>query len=92
MKLANFQKNVELYGRKVLGSSAEIKNPIPKRGWSVWIEKGTWYTAKKVNVKKFGEHVYGKNYTGACSCGCYMGDCSSWGPVDPFGACPNNPK
>lgn len=86
-----YNTNAKLYERKVLGSSADIPNPVKKRGWSIWIEHGIWYTARNVSKKKFGIHSY-IGGLGACSCGCYMGDCDSWGPVDPFGACPDNPK
>ena len=81
-----------------LGTSSEIENPKPKAGWSVWIEHGVWFTAKKVNKKRFGPHSYflgllaGKSGLGECSCGCFMADSSSGGDFDPWGACPNNPK
>lgn len=67
--------------------------PKPQRGYAIWIEWGKWYTARKVNPKKFGPHRYDgwDRHTGNCSCGCYMGRHDSSGPVDPFGACPNNP-
>ena len=81
-----------------LGSSSDIKNPKPKVGWSVWIEHGVWFTAKKVNKKRFGPHSYfldflaGKSNLCECSCGCFMADSSSGGDFDPWGACPKNPK
>ena len=76
----------------------EIKDYNEKigKGWSKWIENGIAYKAKTVNPKKFNGHAYdnGGFEQGIrdCSCGCYMGGFSSGGPVDPFGACPNNPK
>ncbi len=79
-----------------LGPSDKIINPKSKRGYSIWIENGVYYTAKTVNKKKFGPHAYdeGGYYLGIhnCPCGCYMGSSSSSGPVDPFGPCPMNPK
>lgn len=68
----------------------------PKRGWAAWIESGTWFTARKVDPKKFGKHAYdnGGYEQGIreCPCGCFMGSYSSSGPVDPWGPCPKNPK
>jgi len=60
-------------------------------GFSYWIEWGRWYKAPTVDSKKFGPHDY-EDGPGSCKCGCHMGDASSSGPVDPFGACPLNPK
>lgn len=79
------------YGKKEIGSSKEYSFPKPKRGYSIWIENGIWYTAPTVNKKKFGPHRYG-NGIGECECGCAMWDSDSYGPVDPFGACPLNPQ
>lgn len=45
--------------------------------------------------KEYGAHNYGPTGMDQCrhGCGCWMGDCSSGGPLglDPFGACPGNP-
>lgn len=75
--------------------SSENPDPKPKRGYSIWIEWGTYYTAKRVSKKKFGGHAYddGGYERGHrdCTCGCCMGSSSSSGPVDPFGPCPDNP-
>ena len=82
-------------GKILIGDSKEFPNPIEKRGWSIWIENGKYYTARTVNKKKFGGHSYdnGGYDRGIrdCICGCYMGNCNSSGPVDPFGSCPSNP-
>lgn len=47
------------------------------------------------NDRAYGEHRYVDGRTSDCafSCGCWMGDSRSGGPVgiDPFGKCPNNP-
>jgi hypothetical protein len=79
-----------------IGSSAVHRNPKPKRGWSLWIEDGVWYTAPKISPRKFGKHAYfiSKIRTGIrkCPCGCFMTRSDSGGPVDPFGACPMNPR
>ena len=61
-----------------------------------WYECGTKH-AKYVDPVHFGPH----RYTSVCydgtsdcfhGCGCWMGPYRSGGPVNPFGACPNNPK
>lgn len=61
-------------------------------GWSRWIENGQWYKAPTVDREHFGSHDYGKGGFGECKCGCHMSGYSSCGPVDPFGACPLNPR
>ncbi len=76
-----------------IGTSAEYPDPKPEPGWSVWIENGVWFTAPTVDPEKFGEHAYWKQaWVGNCKCGCEMHSSSSSGSVDPFGACPENPK
>lgn len=80
-----------------LGTSDKVGNsPKPMRGFAVWIEWGKWYTAPKIDPRKFGGHAYADGGYGRgirdCPCGCVMGSSSSSGPVDPFGACPANPK
>lgn len=79
-----------------IGSSADFPKPKVKRGWSVWIESGTWYTAPTVDRRSFGGHAYdnGGYEEGIrdCSCGCFMLSSASGGPVNPFGPCPKNPK
>lgn len=70
-------------------------NPEKKPGISYWIEWGKWYGATTVDPKKFGGHAYDnggyEHGVRTCLCGCYMGSSSSSGPVNPFGACPENP-
>ncbi len=74
----------------------DCPQPKPKRGYSIWIENGVWYSAPRVSAKKFGSHAYdnGGYEKGIrdCPCGCHMGGYTSGGPVDPFGPCPFNPK
>jgi len=71
-----------------------IVPPKVAKGWSVWVEWGTFYKARTVNKRKFGGHDYdnGGYARGIrdCRCGCHMADASSSGPVDPFGPCPLN--
>ena len=78
-----------------LGDSGTVKFPEPQPGYAVWIENGVWYTAPKIDPARFGGHAYdnGGFEMGIrdCPCGCYMLSASSAGPVDPFGACPENP-
>ena len=72
-----------------------VAKPTVPKGWSTWVEWGTWYKARTVDPKKFYGHRYQGGYEkgiGECICGCYMGDCSSSGEVDPFGACPHRPR
>jgi hypothetical protein len=82
--------------KEALGMSAEIADPRKpqKPGFSTWIENGVWYQAPTVDPAKFGPHDYHKKWPQItmCKCGCRMGSESSSGPVDPFGACPSNPK
>lgn len=86
------EQNQHLFKAKQFLRESSRVTPKPKRGYAIWIEWGKWYTAKKVNPKKFGEHAYAGGYgLGHCDCGCEMGQSSSSGPVDPFGACPLNP-
>lgn len=66
--------------------------PKPEKGFSVWCEDGIWHTAPIVDPDHFGPHRYDITAGGDCSCGCWMALSSSGGPVDPFGACPDNPK
>jgi hypothetical protein len=70
--------------------------PIPESGYSIWIEKGEYFTAPTVDDKKFGSHDYFVDdefiyLYYLCKCGCEMTSFASSGPVDPFGACPSNP-
>jgi len=77
------------YGKTKIGDSATHKNPKPKKGWSVWIEEGVYFTAPTIDPCLFYDHDYaGNEHCGSCRCGCQMGSSSSSGPVDPFGACP----
>jgi hypothetical protein len=71
--------------------------PKAQRGYAVWIESGHWYTAPAFTRKNYYPHDY--NVRGAydkgvrdCRCGCWMLSSSSGGPVDPFGACPEQPR
>jgi hypothetical protein len=90
----------EQSGKKKLADLIDSLRPRVKRGWAVWAESGTWYTAPKVDKRKFGPHAYalpGAYNKGVrdCPCGCFMAGYSSGGPVDPvdpFGPCPKNPK
>lgn len=79
-----------------LGTSHDIAWPTPAPGMSVWIENGEWFTASTVDPKTHGTHAYdeGGYEKGIhdCTCGCYMMSSSSGGPVDPAGACPDNPR
>lgn len=78
-----------------IASSSVIRSLVAGKGHSIWIEDGFWYTAPTVDPTKFGGHAYdnGGYAQGVrdCLCGASMHDSSSSGPVDPFGACPNNP-
>ena len=63
-------------------------------GHDTWHEDGERKHAPRVDPDKFGSHDYGKHDgTEDCrfGCGCWAGPCRSGGPVNPFGACPNNP-
>lgn len=84
------------YGKEVIGDSGKHDpEKEVKPGFAWWIESGVYYQAPKVDPEKFGSHAYdGGGYERGirdCPCGCYMLSCSSGGPVDPFGACPENP-
>ena len=72
---------------------AEVKK-WEDQGHSIWYEDGMQH-APKVDSDKFGSHDY-PNHDGTSDCGygcgCWMGPSRSGGKVDPFGACPNNPK
>lgn len=85
-----------MYMKTEIGTSDKFPSPKAKRGWSIWIENGVLFTAPTVSSRKFGGHSYSNGGYDMgihhCSCGCYMGSSSSSGPVDPFGACPDNPK
>ena len=88
---------MKYYSKTKIGDSSTHPDPKVKRGWSLWIENGVWFTAPTVNRRRFGSHAYGgEEYDYGlreCSygCQCHMGSSSSGGPVDPFGACPLNP-
>lgn len=65
------------------------------QGHDVWHEYGGKKHAPKVDPNKFGGHDFGDDDgTSDCKykCGCWMGPAMSGGPVNPFGACPNNPS
>ena len=71
------------------------EGPKPEPGFAVWCEYTTgWRTAPIVDPDKFGPHTFDGplGVIGTCSCGAWMSSSYSGGPVDPFGACPNNPK
>lgn len=64
-------------------------------GHSVWVEDCKVCHCEKVLTELFGPHDYGKDdHTQDCAygCGCWAGPSRSGGPVDPFGACPKNPR
>lgn len=65
------------------------------QGHDVWVENGVLCHAMRVDPDKYGSHDYGSR-EGTCDCAhrckCWAGGFASGGPVDPFGACPNNPK
>lgn len=85
--------------KRFLCTSAENNDPQVEEGFSLWIEEGQWFTAPTVDASKFGEHDFERTeeFLGRkwrvedCKCGCSMRSDRSWGPVDPFGACPLNP-
>ena len=58
-----------------------------------WVEWGVWKKAPIVDPRFHGGHGYTYEGTSDCKfgCGCFMGESSSGGPVDPFGSCPKNP-
>ena len=63
-------------------------------GHDVWYENGMKH-APSVDKDKFGGHNYlNMDGTSDCQhkCGCWMGPSRSGGKVNPFGACPNNPR
>ena len=73
---------------------AEIKK-WREKGEDTWYENGNIHHAPKVDPDKFGAHKYASDWrTSDCEygCGCWMGECRSGGKINPFGACPNNPK
>lgn len=80
------------YSKETIGDSdSHDANKEVKKGFSWWIENGVYYQSPTVDPNKFGPHTYNNgDGTGDCPCGCYMGGCSSSGPVDPFGDCPEN--
>lgn len=84
-----------LIATKVTAAKAE-ESKWQKIGHAVWHEYGGMKHAPRVDPKKFGAHSYAEEEerTSDCKylCGCWMGSCSSGGPVNPFGACPKNPK
>jgi hypothetical protein len=90
--------NETKWGKKLLGQTSDFGGgvPEPNEEHSVWVENGEVYTAPTVDRSKFGGHDYdGGGYEKGvrdCKCGAYMLSASSAGPVDPFGACPMNPK
>jgi len=73
---------------------ALIPEPPISPGHDAWHEYTGRKTALIVDPDKFGAHNYGdEDGTSDCEygCGCWMGPCRSGGPVNPFGACPENP-
>ena len=65
-----------------------------EKGHDIWYENGMQH-APVVDKDKFGSHNFIGMYdfTSDCEhgCGCWMGPSRSGGPVNPWGACPNNP-
>ena len=82
--------------RTIVELSPDDRRPVAEEGYSLWVEDGVWFTAPTVDPKLFGCHDYdeGGFLRGVrdCCCGCDMQSSSSGGPVDPYGACPMNPK
>jgi hypothetical protein len=79
---------------EALKQQADVED-AKAEGWAYWYEWGKVKSAPVVDSKKFGPHGYADHDgTSDCrfDCGCSMGPNSSSGPVNPFGACPNNPK
>lgn len=77
--------------RDILAKETALRN----KGMDVWWEDGEMKHSPKINPDIFGPHHYpNKNGTSDCSygCDCWMGRYRSGGPVNPFGACPSNPK
>ncbi len=72
----------------------ETQEVAEAKGFAWWIENGVILMGPKVDRDKFGPHSYPNKGIGKCShgCGCRMSASSSSGTVDPFGACPNNPR
>lgn len=65
------------------------------QGHAIWYENAGMMHAPLVDTETYGPHNYtGRGGTIDCAhgCGCWMGAARSGGPVDPFGACPKNPK
>lgn len=79
-----------------LKSGDGLPTPETPEGCDKWIENGQWYAATTVDPEMFGQHTYDGGGYGLghrdCPCGCYMLSAASGGPVNPFGACPANPK
>lgn len=75
-----------------LGASNKENSLKCPKGYAYWVEDGKWKASPSVSNEMFGNHSYGPEGVGHCVCGCVMRSSSSHGPVDPFGACPLNPK
>jgi hypothetical protein len=79
--------------KRIRKAAEDVEKKWNRKGHDVWHEQGGMKHALRVNPKKFGGHDYGDHGgTNDCAyqCGCWMGSCSSGGPVNPFGACPKN--
>jgi hypothetical protein len=79
---------------KILEKRHVVTLEILEKNESIWFEADGMHTSN-VDPKKFGHHKYADHDgTSDCGygCGCWMGPTRSGGEVDPFGACPNNPK
>jgi hypothetical protein len=82
----------------------QVEPSVEKLTEKQWIEKGhaVWHEyegmqhAPVVDKNKFGSHEWigPEDATSDCKygCGCWMGPSRSGGPVNPWGACPNNRK
>lgn len=90
--------NETRWGKKRLGETSDFGGGQPESepGFDNWTENETVYTAPTVDQNEFGGHDYdhGGYEQGIrdCKCGASMLSSSSSGPVNPFGACPMNPR
>lgn len=74
-------------------SDEKVIKTLENDSCSVWVEDGVYWAAPTIDANKFGPHDYQRSTkgTGFCKCGCIMARFSSYGSVDPFGPCPENP-
>lgn len=94
-KIKKIESKFTLELQKEREKEKEEEKKLRKEGYDVWAEYGGRKIAKHVDSEKFGPHKYiDCDGTSDCEykCGCWMGPSRSGGPVDPWGACPKNPK